>query len=512
MSFVREAGSTSLAQFTVPFDGTHNSIPANMIAPSALYNSLNVFIREGRLRARPGMLSYANAIFGQPIIGGDMAVTLAGKVLVAICKEALFTLAAGTSNWILDTNIPFALDNHTSISTTFLETSGKYVMVIAAPGYVLKVWAYGEGATAIVENDELTEGDVPTAISVCTAASRIIALISPHTLRWTKTLRYDSWPALAVAKVAQTNDAGICVRSLSTLDFAVYKERSIYVAKAQSGTDAQAFNIQFSQAVEGPAGEHAVVSVEESHMYMTKNGRIGIFDGTNKVQWVADGIWLYLQRQIDPVFAHKIFGFYDLRLHTVTYFWPPLGQNGQMKGIVTVNLPVQGSGIEPVQLYKRYIAAAFLGFTEIPCSYGYEQNFDNFICRSLIFRSDVSSSFILDEDTNNDANLGFLCSFQTGLTPLPDMKHYNISVENLFERADGNGQVQVRCVTSDALENKGGTIQIASEQILDLNNLVSQEYMGFNIPCRFFGLQYAWVSSDSTVNWAGTAIYGRTLT
>ncbi len=511
-TLVREAGATSIAQFTVPFKGTWNSMAANMISHDSIYNSLNVFIRGGRLRERPGLTLFANAVFGQPIIGGRMAVTLSGKTLLAISKDASFVFNEGDSNWVVENQIPFATDNNKQISTTFLETANEYVAIIASPDFVLKRWIRGIGSAVIVQNDSLVSGDVPIAKSVCTAASRIVALVDPHTLRWTKVKRYDSWPALAVAKVSQTADAGICVKSLSTLDFVIYKERSIYVAKSQSGTDAQAFNIQFSQTVEGPASVHAVVEAEAVHIYMTKNGRVGLFDGSNKVQWIADGIWLYLQDQIDPTFANKIFGFYDYRLHIVMFYWPPKDQHGLLKGITIINLPLQGSGVEPTPYLTRYVSTAFLGSTEIPCSFGFEQRFNSTIDRALLFTTETPRSCYLDETNRTDVNLGYLCSFQTGLAPLPDMKHYQISVENLFERADKNGQITIRAVTSDMLENPGGLIQLASEQIIDLNNNPVQEYIGFNISTRFFGLQYSWVSSNSKVRWGGTAVYGRTLT
>lgn len=515
MSLVREAGTTSIAQFTIPFKGTWNSIAANMVAPDALFDSYNVFIREGRLRNRPGLSLLNNTVFNSPIIGGDMAVTPTDKVLLAINKSRVYTLSLSDTAWQLDTAITIANDDHTNIDITFLETANEYVAVIASPGYKLKKWIQGQGVSEIVVPDSAidTHKDVPKAKSVCTADKRIIALVDPHTLRWTQINRYDDWPALAYAKVSQSNDTGICVKPLSTLDFAIYKERSIYVAKAQAGTDAQAFNIQFSQAIEGPAGVHAVVEVEGAHMYMTKNGRVGLFDGTSKVQWVADGIWLYLQQQIDPAYADKIFGWYDYRLHTVMFVYPQQDSHGLMMGLVIINLPLQGSGIEPVDLYKRYIATPFLGQLSIPATFAYEKRFNNQIDASVVFTNEDETihSCIWDETSVLDLKTLFDCRIQTALSPLPDMKHYQISVESLFERQNGYGQVTVQVVTSDMLESHGGTISQIYEQVIDLNNNKVQEYFGANIPTRFFGLRYTWTSAD-TVRWCGSAVYGRPVT
>lgn len=504
MTLVNEAGAVPVAQFTVPYRGTWNSVAANQVAADVLYDSMNVFIREGKLRQRPGLTLLNSNIFDAPVIGGKMAVTPSNKILLAITKSQLYTLYQSNpvNEWLSDTIANFAVDNHQPVDITFIQVGGDYIAVIANGSYPLKRWIEGQGADPIVA----TVGSVPQAKSVCTTARRVVALVHPHTLRWTSTLSYTAWPALATATIAQTNDVGLCVRQLGTLDFAVYKERSIYVAKAQAGSDAQAFNIQFVQHVEGPAGVLSVVDANGDHVYMTKNGRVGIFNGSQKVQWIADGLWLFLQSDIDPLYAHKIFGVFDYRLHTVTFHYPRMGDDGSMMGILIINLPLQGSGIEPGSG-----TAAFLGRTSKPCSYGFEQRFDNIIDRSLLFTSTSGDcqSFIFDELAAADDSTNFDCSMQTGLQPLLQLRHSQVTIESYLERAEGNGHVTVNAVTSDALENKTGTVS-DEQQIIDLNSNPVQEYMGFNIPCRFFGLLYSW-QSDSVVRYAGASVYGRTV-
>lgn len=505
MSLVLEAGATPLVAFTVPYKGTNNSVAAHQLTPDTLYSSMNVYIRRGKLRQRPGLTVMNGTVFDHPVIGGAMAVTPAHKVLLAVTRTQLFTLDAADSQWQTDTVASFANSDDSPVDITFLETMSQYVAIIANEDYQLKRWIEGSGAATIAA------ANVPVAKSVCTAASRIVALIHPHTLQWSSVLDYTSWPALAIAKIAQTNDTAICVRGLTTLDFVIYKERSIYVAKSQAGSDASAFNIQFAQEVEGPAGTLAVVNVDNGHMYMTKSGRVGIFDGSTRVQWIADGLWVFLQSDIDPQYSGKIFGVYDYRLHTVTFWYPRRGDAGLMRGMLLINLPLQGSGIEQPAAFTRYVSAAFLGVSNEPCSAAFESRFADQIDTSVIFTATPTGpqSFTFDDTSPYDHFVAFQCSFQTPLFPLPTMKHSQITLETYLERSNGNGTVTVNAVTSDALENEGGTVSDEA-QLVDLNSNPVREYIAFNIPTRFFGVKYSWLS-ENTVRYAGTVLHGRVV-
>lgn len=503
MSLVREAGAKLIAQFTVPFKGTWKSIAVNQVALDSLYDSNNVFLRRGKLRERPGLTLLNSSFFDAPIIGGAMAVTPTDKVLLALSKSKLYTLKSTDTQWQTDTTVTLAANDNSVIDITFLETASQYVGVIASAGYKLKRWIQGNGVSEIVP----TFGTVPTALSVCTAVRRIIALVAPHTVAWTSTLTYDNWTSLAIAKLAQTNDKAICVKSLSNLAFVVYKERSIYLARAQSGSDAFAFGFSEPIIVEGPAGIHAVINVNGDHFYMTANGRIATFNGTGYPSWIADGLWLFLQGDIDPAYTSKIFAVFDYRLHVVIFYYARNGDAGAMKGMVFIVLPLEGNTIIEGQPATSYRPSSFLAVSSIACSYGYEMRFNNTIDRSLVFTVALQSA-ILDENNPLDVDTLFNCSFQTGIVGLPDGLHYQLSIEPFIERANGNGSVKVYPVTSDTLENETGTVVTENEQIIDLNVNPVREYVGFNVQSRFFGLKYDW-RSDSKVRYAGSNVYGR---
>jgi hypothetical protein len=503
VTYVRDAGAQPLAQFTVPFKGTWPSLAAHQVSLDALYMSQNVFIRVGKLRERPGLSRHNDSTFDAPIIGGAMAVTPVAKRLIAISKSRVYELTNGSAPWLQTSTGSYAASDNATLDMAFIETSSQYIGLVASEGQPLMQWLAGAGISAITP----VAGTVPLAKSVCVASRRVVALVPPHTLVWTPVFAYNNYPALAVTRVASTNDAGICVRTLSNLSFVLYKERSIYLARAQAGSDANAFSLNEPIIAEGPAGVHAVVEVSGNHIYMTKSGRIALFDGSQYPKWIADGLWLHLQADIDPAHTTKIFGVYDYRLHSVLFFYPKLGDAGQLRGMVLLSFPLEGSGIVQGMPVVQG-AAAFLGVTSQWCSYGYTIHLNNQIDASFLFGAASLRSYLFDEDVRTDDGNSFTSQVQTGLFPMPDMRHNHVSIEPFLERLDGYGKLSIEGVYSDSLENAGGTIDFSNPLTEDLNNVPVQSYLAFNVPTRFFGLRYTW-TSDAIVRYAGTALYGR---
>lgn len=495
---VREPGVKPVGQFVTPYKGTWRSIASNMLTIDQLYDSMNVFIREGRLRDRPGLAPFTPTVFSHDIIGGAMVTMPTSKVLLAFACDSAYTLEVDNVNWTTDTIMHLADGDHSLIDCTFIETNSQYVCVIANGETALKKWIYGQGVTNITAS----VGEVPVAKSVCTAASRIIALVDHHTIRWSNVLTYDAFNPLSYSKkIAETNDASICVKKISSLSFAIYKEQSIYLAKATGRADGAAFSIELAQEVEGPAGVHAITSINNGHIYMTSDGRIGLFDGSSYVRWIADGLWSTLQEDIDFRYVNRTLAVFDRRLHTVTFYYPrTIEDDGRLKGMVVVNVPLEGTGI------VEY--SAFLGLNNKPISFGYEMRFDGRTRRSLLFSSVDSKAYFYSENHNTDDDVAFDCMLQTGLLPMPDMAHHQVSAELFIERANGNGSVDVRLITSDVLENTFGTIESLPSHTLNLEFNPIREYLGFLEPTRFVGLQLKW-SSLSTVRYAGSLIYGR---
>lgn len=499
MAILREANSQLVAQFSTPYLGTFSSNAAHEVPGNGLYSSNNVYVRKGKLRCRPGFTLLNNTNFNEPVLCASLAVTPIDNRILAITKTGLFEQGQDEDSFTKTTTIEMANNNDAVIDIVFLETSGTYVGIITSEGYKPKQW---NNLTSVTQDISFT-GVTPYAKSVCIASRRAIYLEPPHTIRWSKVFDFSNIPANAYNKIAQTNDIGICVRSLSTLSYVVYKERSIYPVRSQAGNDENAFGFGEPIKVEGPAGIKAIVDVGGTHIYMTRNGRIGTFDGSNYPQWIADGVWLFLQEDINPEFAYKIHGIYDHRLHTVTFFYPR-GRSSNLTGMVIVNLPFEGNTLD-----QQKTPHTFIGESGIPVSASCEMRFKKTINRSILFASPSFgfNPYIFDEKSSMDNDQLFPWEFQTGLQAMPEAKQMLVSVESYLERGVNYGSVKLDPVVADTLENEGGEVLTGRTQNIDLSTKPKTSYQSFGIQYRYFGLKYSGISSDN-LRWSGATVYG----
>jgi hypothetical protein len=496
-----EATSNVVATFDVPTTGTLATLAIHKVPQNALFDSLNVFLRNGKLRARPGHVRLTATSFVEPVICARTAVTPLVRLALAITKNNLYELGENDTVWSHQlTNTQFALNDTSVIDMAFLEVSNTYVGIIASEGLPLRAW------NSVLHTADIVtpfSGILPKPKSVCIAARRAIYLTSPHTLQWSNVFQYNAFDPLAIYKIAQTNDRGICVRSLSNLSFVLYKERSIYTARAQSGSNETAFAFSEPIRVDGPAGINAVVDMGGTHMYMTRNGRVALFDGTRYPQWICDGLWLFLQQDIDPKYVHRIHGTYDYRLHAVTFYYPRMEDNGALRGMLIVNLPFEGVDVEGQPV------ACFKGMSTLPVTASTELLFSDQVDRSLIFLYDSFDirDGVLDEDVTLDDSVEYACLLQTGLVGMPQGKFTQVTVESFLERKYGYGAINIQPVVSNTLSEVAGYMDDIDKRPISLEEDPIRQHVGFNTPVRFFGLKYSWMSGN-VVRYAGGVVTG----
>jgi hypothetical protein len=462
---------------------------------------MNVFIRRGKVRGRPGLSSVNETIFDAPVLGGMLAVSPQDKRLVVLTRLSTYELGEYDSAWVQVNTGPFASADTAIIDTAGMETSDIYAVLVASEGFTLHAWNSLLHTTNVITPQSGSDS-IPLAKSVCVAVRRVVVLVPPHTVRWSRVFQIDYFPPNAYNKVAQTNDMGICVKLLTNTSFVLYKERSIYVARAREGDDDTAFTFSDPIYVDGPAGIKAVVNIAGLHIFMTKNGRIAQFSGDSYPRWIADGLWLFLQDDIDPLYAYLTTGVYDHRLHTVTFYYPRKGDGGALKAMVIICLPLEG-----VDLQQQPVPATFKGYSAIPVTHGLESRFNQTIARSMVFSGGPNpQSYYGDESANTDDGQYYDCMMVHGLTAMPDARHTKVSFETFVERQQGYGVLSAEPVMSDTLESQDGTTPDGKLEYIDLETNPVQSIKAFNVSTRFFGLKYTW-RSDSTVRYSGSVIY-----
>jgi len=486
----KDVTAVNRIQYPVPYSGTWKSLPGHLIPESALVDSSNVFIKDGELVTRPGLgVKFGIGVLDGEVLGGGEFSNGVDRFLVAVTRSSVYTATSIVSNWNRIGGVSFDADKGVSFD---LFSSSGVVYAIIASGSVVYTW---DGTTFNTITSSL--GVIPNVHDIEIAFDRIVAIEKPYNVRWTVGLDFTNWSDLNESKKPESGDEVVTIKKMTNLGFVLYKEKSIYIAFATAGPDSTAFTFRDSRGqYEAPAGIHAVVDVNGSHIYMTASGRIGLFTGAQH-RWIADGIWSFMREDIDETLTYKIFGIYDRVLNTLSFVYP---RGGEMVGLVVVNLPYPEIGIQGF--------SAFLGTLSVPVNYGFGFKLNNLLPQCIGFNSSDNQGYLFDSSVGNDAGLPFNCIIQTPIKPFESFKHNKVNVETFCERSDTYGMVGVNIVSSAMLDNRDGHVYSEMQRI-DLNTARVNEFLGFNKSDRYFGVKYSWNSGLSVFKYKGAIVYGR---
>src|SRR5262245_52256034 len=114
MALMAEPGASVLAQFGVPVGGTANSGAVHAVPDGAVYDSSNVWLRQGKLRARPGFSLFDGTTFNGPVLGATMVVTESQKLLLAVTRTAVYERGEFDTVWHTATTATMALSDDAS--------------------------------------------------------------------------------------------------------------------------------------------------------------------------------------------------------------------------------------------------------------------------------------------------------------------------------------------------------------------------------------------------------------
>jgi len=488
-SYILESSAVPLGRFQIPFKGTWKTLPSHLLPPDALADSMNVVIQSGELKPRAGLKPF----------GGDFPIGYEPRTtyLFVTSNNVKIPLVAGVNtlvgyntSWYTISGPNLTVPEGKNPRITTFSSSGDFVYILTDTNDLF----FGDSGSYAVLTPTLG-ALLPGITDISTSFNRVVVISPPYSIAWSNALNYLEWPVLNTAYLSDTPDALVAVRNLGTLGFAVYKEGSIYTAFAQGSTDAAAFRFEFRGVFEGPANPNALIDVNGVHYGFTPTGRIFRFDGSNH-DFIADGIWPFIRDDIDQDYIHKIHGLYNYKTHEVHFFYPRLGDSGEVKGMVLINLPYPLSGIESFSY--------FLGKTPFSVTASLGTIFLENASESLVFGP--SHAYSVDHDYLYDGeNEEIPCVIQHGFLSHPNNAIVQPVYQAYLRRSEERGLAQVTSIVSNMLETNLGTLD--NQETIDLSISIPNEYIGFDNQGSFVSFHLS-ANASSMLRYLGCDVYG----
>jgi hypothetical protein len=491
-----------LKSLSLPVKGTWKTLPPHLLPDIVLQDSLNVTLLDGKLRHRLGLGLATPDTFNGPIIGSFLFIAADGtKYVLASTANRLYQTAPGAFTDI--TGAATLTGTSTQVSMTSIQIGTSVYLLYANGVDVLKYKTDGGTLSDITPNS----GTLPICTDICTTFSRIVGVTPPYVVQWCDVLNpsylsFREWPALNQVVLSDTEDAIVAIKPLGTLGFVVYKEGNIFVGIAQAGAPSQAFRFEHRGEYEGPAGIQSIINTNGVHVYFTRTGRVGVFDGS-KHEWVCDGLWPFLRDDVDPLYVQNSFGIYNYTTNEIYFWYPRVGDLGAIKGMLIINMSMPLAGITDVAYFK--------GLSNFAVSNGLSVRVFQSGGIPYIFSN---KPWNLTKGNYYDNGERFNCSFKTGLSRVLEQdaihgKRQPDIIRPIFEfyavRDSTRNIVNISAITSNQLEDNG---TVSPSVTVDLSTISPNEYIGFNDTGSFVGLQATW-SSDALVEYKGCDIYFR---
>jgi hypothetical protein len=477
-----------VAQWELPVNGVVRNIQDLKIPSDALYDSSNVELVDSYVKGRTGLTALDAQLFGATPLGAlnFWQSASAGWIIVAT-TATVWTKEIATGTWTnRNAGLTAAIDDATRIFQFDFGTPSTNRAYICNGKDVFKTWKPGDA------NASNVSGTPPVFKDACIIGDRIIGITGTHEVRWGEVLTDTSWPQLNARMLTETPSPHVAIRALGSLNGVVYKRDQIVSVDVTGLAGGSAFRVSGVLKVEGPAGPNAVVDANGTHYYMTKSGRIAMFNGVS-YKFVADGVWKIIKAEIDQTKPNRVHGVYIKELNQVRFFYKRTGAT-DTDGLVILNLEQREAGLPyavfPGRMGKSITASCA---TE-------DDSFDT----ALAFSNNAGAEKTYKISGADDDGVAISSHMQTGLT-LPSKLEVAraLSLEAFLERAGGYGTMTAKLVSSNVLDNMSGTLSAGST--IDLTAIPVKNPIGFNVRGRFLGLRLEWTSA-ATVRYRGAIL------
>lgn len=219
----------------------------------------------------------------------------------------------------------------------------------------MRRWMVGDATYSTVLAAPIGARDITVVnarIMVCNLPAR------PFRVQWSAVNDGETWPGTAFADLVDTDEALVAIRNFGRTAAAIYGQRSIWLAIAQSGSDATAFQFQqIPSVISGPVSPSAVVDAEGIHFFFGRDLRLHRFDGT-QVSTISQQLDPTLVRDVNQITQNEIHGVFVSRLRSILWFYPIGINEAPTRGIL---LNIDSGRIDPVWAFGENITASFFG-------------------------------------------------------------------------------------------------------------------------------------------------------
>ena len=497
MAGKKDSAPVPIVEWVAPEGGVWRTIPIHKLPPTAIYDAENVTFRNGEVKVRSGLATYASPISAAARVTGAHYFPRTGAAHVTV-------FGTNTGLYMIDPSSAIVNLTGVDVLTGADSNLNQFTTIVIGSPSTANI-VQGNGKDPIQYWDGVVATFVECACSppifsdLVTAFDRIVGITPPYTVRWGEARSLSQWPELNARNLIDSEDPVVAIRNIGTMNVIVYKEQSIWAGMARGGSSAQAFSFELRGFYDGPANPAAITAVDNVHYYMTKEGRIGAYDGRTH-QWVGDGVWAKISALIDKTKQYAIAAVYDPTTHEVLFTYPKTTDSTYSTGLVILTLPRPQFGIKSF--------GAWPGSWLVPISTMVRTKHADNSDGVVAFRA-TAGSFNVTKLTPLVGDLGtpFNCLWQSGLTPTPDLGIMRPELETFVFRAAMAGNVTAKLTSTYLLDTVSGTL--SDGQTISLSNVEPIEKKAFSaVKGRFFGYQYSCTSTD-LLSWRGALLHGR---
>ncbi len=484
----RSREEPAVAQWELPIKGVLRNIQDLQIPLDGLFDAQNIEVTDGVLQGRTGLTALDSQLFGAtPLAALNFWETASAGWIILATTNKIWTKQLSTGTWTdRSGSLTASIDNATRIAQFEFGTPSVNRAYICNGVDAFKTWKPGDASASNVT------GSPPIFKDIAVVADTLVGLVGTNEVRWGKTLSDTSWPLLNAKLLAETPSPTIAIRSLGYLAAVVYKRDGIWSIDVTGLAGAHAFRFQQAVKVPGPAGPNALVDADGTHYYMTRNGRIAMYNGFAH-KWVADGVWKIIKNEIDLTKPYRIHGVYISQLAQIWFFYKRAA-GSDTDGLVILNLADKESGLP---------YASFPGRMGKSVTTGCEMLDDSFDT-SLVFTNNVGAEKSYKILGTTDDGTAISSFFQTGLVLASKLEVARaLSLEAFLERSGGYGSVTPKLAYSNVLDSISGTLSAGST--IDLTVVPVKNPIGFDVRGRFLALRLEFTSS-ATVRYRGAVL------